>query len=692
MPAAPAPPAPKVDLPPGVLQPKSQPLIDAAMKSGEAMANQVEVCSECEKCPQCAQLHWEQIQVGEASSYLGAQTEKFWKDLQKSFQDGAEAYDRAIRRPAWDRWIGASFWYQSASALVNSMAADNPWVFSGVGLDPSKISFTPHPGWIEVPLGTGTRCWVADESLIGLAHQAASAAATYEAYMAAVADLNAACNELSNAEAAYKVAEATYDAKMQQLRDWFDAEGSKFVDTLNDLRARSRRLDAALAACRTKCQQDVAKESANILVAVLSGLGVVGVTLGSLLVAIGQPFDSGSNTAIASSASTAASTTAAPTSSSSASTSSTSTVAAVEVPDIAPDDVMIDMFMRGMHGVTAFPGVDFAPFLGEGEQTKFALTPAEPLFRTSFYSETLDELGMFPGVLGPPINVTGTAVTSLDFVTPRADPVNDIFNRYGTTGETLWAPFVPSGTLPGMTAFTLQMDGNVADPSFCDGREFQFAFNIFDPAYGEPFAALPQYPADYYDGGNYFAWFGMRDCQLGGGFSQGSTLTPTDVTGGAFLSTDGTGSTLTFFLPTPPSGPDASVYMILFEYPGTTFQPDNTRFQSVPDILGPATSLSTAIVTSDCNFTLAPQSPPTTATSATTPATTATPPSVTSGGGGTPSGGSGTDGTGTGTATGTGTGAGTGTAVAADPDETRPGVVTGGVASAALGGTALAAA
>ena len=168
--------------------------------------------------------------------------------------------------------------------------------------------------------------------------------------------------------------------------------------------------------------------------------------------------------------------------------------------------------------------------------------------------------------------------------------------------------FAPSADLTGplggpIVAVSFHLDGNILDPAVCGGRDFTFVANVFDPAGPAPFAAGPSFPSDYYDGGNAFPNFLVSDCQPDSWLDVAS---PTGVDfslptpAGGLLSASPDGTDFVMFIPAPVATPDSSLYGIVFETQSNAdLLPDNTRFQSWPDIVGPALPVADGSDTTD---------------------------------------------------------------------------------------------
>jgi hypothetical protein len=278
-------------------------------------------------------------------------------------------------------------------------------------------------------------------------------------------------------------------------------------------------------------------------------------------------------------------------------------------PDYTADEVMVDLVMQSFLGISLFDE-DFIPFLNDPTlPDNFALPEIDPpLLRTSFFAETLEELGL-ENNLGSVLALTHAGSAWLTFDQAVEDPQALILDQYGAMADIVFPPDtlrpVPAQN---MLVVGVQIAADLTDPAVCSGMELVVVVNIHNPQWGDQYVANPSFPGEYYAGGNFFPNFNLNDCTptstadtylngdvLSGLANSGAALfTVNDgVTRGVILLSDETVNT------------DASVRTVLFEHPtGETFFPENTRYQSHPDIFDPAGLISNGITTAQYDFTL----------------------------------------------------------------------------------------
>ena len=301
----------------------------------------------------------------------------------------------------------------------------------------------------------------------------------------------------------------------------------------------------------------------------------------------------------------------------------TSGVAAqdVEIPEeivteIAPpgytaDEVMVDLALQSLLGISVVEE-DFIPFLGDPTLPDiFALPEVDSLLRTSFFAETLDELGL-ENNLGPVPTLTHAGSAWLTFDEPVEDPQAVIFDRYQAMADIVFPPGALSNIpAQNMLVVAVRIDADLTDPAVCSGKELVLVLNIDNPAWGNQYVASERFPGEYYAGGNFFPNFNLSDCTP---VSYADTSTSDGIisglaNSGAALLTVNDGVTHGVILLSDETvNAEGSLYTILFEHPvGETFFPENTRYQSAPDILGPSALISDGITTGLFDFTLVPQ-------------------------------------------------------------------------------------
>lgn len=281
--------------------------------------------------------------------------------------------------------------------------------------------------------------------------------------------------------------------------------------------------------------------------------------------------------------------------------------------DLTPDEVMTDLAMQGFFGVSVVDPDLKADLVDPSAAELFVVTEVNPLLRTSFYAETLDELGMVSDL--PPVpRLSGVGVAWLTFNAPDGGRPTTIFDQYEPSADFVFPPGSGSNaSAENMLAVGVQIDADLTDPAVCGGMQLDLVLVINNPEWGDAYVASPSFPGEYYQGGNFFPIFSQLDCEqqtsadtyldhevLFGLGNPGTALFTVDdgVTNGVILLS---GETV---------NPDGSVRVVLFEHPaGESFTPDNTRYQSWPDVFDPPLSINESINTAGVDFGLVPAGP-----------------------------------------------------------------------------------
>lgn len=545
-----------IDIPPVelFLEPYAQRWIEYSLGTGSESAATHGACAKCERCPHCRPYHVEMMRLGGAISALQTWASKLPAAVKDAYQvvDMLQNIITALRQrypDAQQRAVNWFFAWQNAQAEVNALAAASPWLASGsVPLDTTRISLTPRDGWTEVVLGGATRLWVADPAFEAEARQLAPMFEALQAYEAAVAQAiqaelqyQQAQAEFNAIDAALRQAEAELAAAATALPQWAQAQETLIQATLADWRSSLDWITERYERCITDCDSAVRD---SVIRSVMSWLGSttataaagLGVVAGAGMVMLGQPFDTGSQPV-----------------------------------EQEPASVLI---VDAIDGFTLeFTGVD-------------------PEYRTSFFAVPLDSSGLFPGVLGDPIDVTGIAGGTLTFDEPVDDPVGTLLGGYTTSpGDVVFTPTGSTG-LPenGVFVVSIELDGNVLAPSFCNDRFLQFTTSIANPSVPGLYDDVGPFAGDYGQATNTIVRQELTDCgspegfvdmvgddvQIGGDSAAGGIITTAD---------DGT-SRFIGLLPGSYVPPDASFRTVFFEsQSGAQFAPDNTRYQSTPDDL-----------------------------------------------------------------------------------------------------------
>ena len=282
-------------------------------------------------------------------------------------------------------------------------------------------------------------------------------------------------------------------------------------------------------------------------------------------------------------------------------------------PDYTTDEVMIDLVMLRFLGISLFHE-DFIPFLNDPTlPDNFALPEADPLLRTSFFAETLEELGLETN-LGPVPALTHVGSAWLTFDEPVEDPQALIFDQYAPMANIVFPPDAPR-SIPSqnMLVVGVEIAADLTSPAVCAGKELVLILSIHNPEWGDQYVANPSFPGEYYAGGNFFPNFNLNDCtptSYADTYLSGKILAGLANSGAALFTVNDGVTRGVVLLSDETVNADASLRTILFEHPtGETFFPENTRYQSVPDIFDPAGFISDGITTAQYDFTLVPMEP-----------------------------------------------------------------------------------
>ena len=670
----------------------------------------------CKECPHCVGLHVASIKANE--DLTAATDPAQWAAYEAAVSGPLQAFfdlAHAQMRAAQDWWTACGMMVISIQRALNDMWARYGSMMDG-HVDVNRISFTPREGWILVEPTVGLKVWVATEEDIPLVQGVLA----NQQLLAQMADLNAQYmnweTQRQAAQAASEACDAHYQAELAAAQAWAQSAVDAWNQFLRDVHAESHRAEMAYKACIRDCKKTKWELARQFWLLVAGGLLFGGATA----LALAQPFDTG-RTEIAVGPTevvevvddTPAESDTEPSVDGTDGEAATSEdpPSPLLPPDLTADEVMIDDFLRELLGISMIDD-DIGPFRNDPNAPgKFALPGVTPVPYTSFYGVPLAEVGMADN-LGPIPAVTHAGTTVLTLTDPLADPQRSVVDKYGPMADVVFAPAAPTGTVTDtLIGIGVVVDADLTDPATCSGMDLNFVVNVNNPSVGMTYQADPAFPGDYYQRGNLFTNFNFSSCSPGGqtdAYGAGGLSFGAPNTGGGLMTVVDGQTHAVFFLPGDLVESNADLTTIFFEHPtGQPFLPENTRYQSMPDIFGPRTALATdAVTTTDCDFGLGPVFPtptPTTggATPSSVPAPTpstgggGTPPSTptpstdTGGGGSTPSSVPGTDG-------GTDPGAQPptvdpgGETVVVDPDETNPVLAGLGAAASAAGGALLA--
>jgi hypothetical protein len=618
-------------------------------------------CKDCTECPHCLPLHAAWVRANEDETALGDPSA--WAAFEAELKAvGAYLQMAAAQiRAASDWWAAIGMYVIALQSQIDEFWADFGSMLD-VGLDANHVSFTPRQGWILITPAPGLRVWVSNEDHIEEVMRALTTSQLLDQLGALNAEYNSALQQRTDAEAAHNGCKSFYDVQTEVAKAWGTAQVQRWNDARRECRARQHQTLQASKACLRTCRTP---KRADNLVSLLVAGGLLFAGVGAVMV--GQPFDT-VQVAIAQPA--------VPSQPSTGSTAVASTVAitpppkpddqpppetpadtVIDPPAMTSDEVQLDLLMQEWLGISAAPG-EFISFMNEPEAAiKFGLPATDPFLRSSFYAEPLTELGMETN-LGPVPMLSQAGTAWMTFDSPITDPQVSVFERYAPLAD-LAVPaerfsFSPSQA---MLAVGVTINTDITDPAYCSGRGVQLALNITSPNRENVFQAGSSFPGDFYDGGDYFPGVFIGDCEAS------TYLDAADQTGRVSFGFDSPGSALftvrdgmthgLIMIPDEYVRPDATIHTIFFEYDTAAgYTPSTTRYQSVPDMLGPPALLTDGINTVECDFTLGPTVVPaattsttSTSTSTTTTSTTTTLPAPTGAGGAPvpPPGGGGTD-------------------------------------------------
>ncbi len=635
-------------------------------------ASHDQVSHECTACPHCAEYHIAWMKHGEDEGALA----KGWP----SFRD-------AISR-AWDylRWAPGVIQLAQRRAIVaagrrnaarthyNDFLANFGALLSP-GVDTHNVSFTPREGWIELDPGPGVKVWVSGEEYVDEVAAALQSFGLIDQLARLNAELNQAVVDANDAEASYQAVSGFYEPEIAEARAWVTDAQARYEAARAEAKASRAKAWTAWQRCIAECNKVKEKYGASaLLVAVALWIAGTGAVIA------GKPFDSGNAGAVAQPAVEVAPPTPTPTPTPEPNPDPVTTE--VDPPPLTTDDVKIDLLMQGFLGITAFD--DFTPFLVDPTvPDKFELPAIDPPpLRTSFFAETLDQVGLADN-LGPVPTMTHAGSAYVSFDEPIVDPEAVIFDRYidlAGVGFPVLAP--PSTPAEGMWVLGARFDVDLFDPAVCAGNEFWLTLDMNVPSRGLPYVAPPPFPGDFYNGGNFFPNLKIIDCELSSyvDFMDAGVLTfDFSNPGAALIRSEPDSTRFVMVFPDTQVPPDSEFWLVGFEHPsGQPFSPDNTRYQPWPDNFGPPAGVTEGTTTDDCDFTLQPVTLPAPPAPADDPGGGAPLPSPdgSTGGGtdpdpGNPDGGGGTTPIGEPGRT--------------DPDETNAGLVASGVVLAGIG-------
>jgi hypothetical protein len=240
----------------------------------------------------------------------------------------------------------------------------------------------------------------------------------------------------------------------------------------------------------------------------------------------------------------------------------------------------------------------------------FEISPVDPLPRTSFFTETLEELGIVSDLGDVPV-LSGFGVYRLNLADTVSDPQIDVWDQLAPRVDIAFpAPRRRDVPVESLLALVVRIETDITDPALCEGRKIGLVAVIDNPSWGDAYTANPSYPGEYFAGGNFFPFFSQIDCELVTGadtYLNHEVLRDLANPGTALLTVDEGVTNAVVLFPGETIDPDGQLRFVVFEQTdGESYTPENTRNQLWPDLGDPAISIADAVQVFSSDFTLVP--------------------------------------------------------------------------------------